>query len=295
MTDRVVDQVAHDPAERRRVAPDVHPGRGVEGQRDAGGRGDRSERLDRLVGDLGQIHRHRVQVEAAALDAGEQEEIVDQRRQRLDVAAHRAEVAVGIGRHAIGQGVDGDPQRRQRCAEVVTDARKHRVAFGRVAGPLPLERVEADGELVERHGDVAQLVAAVDAGAHRAVTLLDPPDGCLQLAYVAAERDRGEHHEHRRHHCGHAEDRGDPRQLGRVEDHQAGEQDGGEGADRQRGERDREHLASQRPRPPGEPAQAEGGGDRARREAAEREDRLDRLVGDRVPPLQREHGHPSNR
>ena len=212
-------------------------------------RGDRRERLDGLVGDLGQVDRHRVQVEAAALDAGEQEEVVDQRRQRLDVAAHRAQVAVGVGRDAVGERVDGDPQRGQRRAQVVTDARQHRVALGLVPGPLPLERVEAGGELVERagrrgrarrcgrcrcapRGRRSSIRRTVDSSwrtsrpsgaeatttsrvANTAVT----PSTAATLASSAESRI-----------------------ISRASS------DGGEGADRQRGERDGEHLVAQRPR-----------------------------------------------
>ena len=149
------------------------------------------ERLDGLVGDLGEVDRLALEVEAAGLDAGQQEEVVDERDERLDVALHRAQVAVGVGRHAVGEGLDGGPQRGDRRAQVVADARQHRRALGLEARPLVLERVEPGGQLVERPGDVAELVGAVDAGADVAVARLDPPHGGLQARGVAAERRRG--------------------------------------------------------------------------------------------------------
>ena len=56
--------------------------------------------------------------------------------ERLDVALHRAEVALGIGGHAVDQRLDGGPQRAERRAQVVADARQQRP-------PLLLDRPRA--------------------------------------------------------------------------------------------------------------------------------------------------------
>ena len=75
------------------------------------------------------------------------------------------------------------------------------------------ERVEAGGELVERSGDVAKLVGALDAGTHRAVALLEPSHGDLEAAHVPSERHRGEQYEHGGDRRGHTEHARDPCQF----------------------------------------------------------------------------------
>ena len=94
-----------------------------------------------------------------------------ERAERLDVAAHRPQVAVRIGRHAVGQRLDRGPQRAERRAQVVADAGEHAPPLVLEPGPLPLEHVEPFGQLVEGAGDVAELVGPLDTGARRR----DPP------------------------------------------------------------------------------------------------------------------------
>ena len=116
----------------------------------------------------------------------------------------------------------------------MADAGQHRAALLFEARPLALELVESLGELVEGAGDVAELVGALDAGAAGAVAGLDASDRGLEALGVAPERRRGDHRQddgergRRRQHAEHG-----PRLVG-VEDHQPGQQQGGDGADGQR-------------------------------------------------------------
>ena len=148
------------------------------------------EGLDRLVGDLGQVDRRGRHLVAAAVEPDEHEQVVDERRQRIDVALHGGEVALRVGRDAVGQRLDRGLERGDRRAQVVADAREHGGALVLEAGPFAFEAVQALGQLVEGVGHVAELVDAVDVGADVTVALLDAADGVLDAAHVAARAAR---------------------------------------------------------------------------------------------------------
>ena len=154
----------------------------------------RPQRLDGFVGELGQIEGS-LQVEPSALDAGEQEQVVDERRQRFDVALHRPQVTLGLRRHAVGHRLHGGAQRRPvACADRGRCSRTS-PAVPRRAGRAALECVETLGQLVERLSDVAELVGPLQPGAHRAVTRFDAAHRLLEPPGIAGERSRGEQDE----------------------------------------------------------------------------------------------------
>ena len=247
VADGVVDEVADHPADRRRVAVDRAARRVSRRCNDtlrAAGR--RAEGLDRLVGELGHVDGFGAELEPSRLDAGEQEQVVDERAERLDVARHRPQVAVRVGGDAVGQRLDRRPQRAERRAQVVADAGQHGAALLLERRPLALEGVEPLGELVERLGDLAQLVGAAHTRAHGAVAGLERltvdsrrrvsrPSGAeatrastvANTAVVASTPTLGA-------------------DLAGVEDHQPGEEQRGDGADGQRGDGDGEDQVAQR-------------------------------------------------
>ena len=81
------------------------------------------------------------------------------------VAAHRAEIAIGIKGEPVLQCLDRGLQRGERRAQVVADRREQRSARLVVTPPGFISVGEPLDHRVERHRGRAQLVAAGYAGA----------------------------------------------------------------------------------------------------------------------------------
>jgi hypothetical protein len=192
VTDCVVEQVANHAADRRGVAVDGYRAGRVQADLERAGGRRRLERLDRLLDELGQIDVIGRQLHLAGLETREQEQIVDQRRQRSDVVLHRSQIARRIGGDTIDQRFDRRLQRGERRAQVMADAGEHGPPLRLHLGALALEPVELLGQRVEGAGDAAQFVGTPHAGARRAVAILETADRCRQTSCVVAERSGGD-------------------------------------------------------------------------------------------------------
>ena len=105
---------------------------------------------------LAQLERER-----AAVDPGELEEVVDERRERANLVAQRGQVVVGIGEPVLDR-LEHRLHVRERGAQVVARPRDQLAA--RVE-----EALEARGHLVERARERAQLGGSLLAGPCREV------------------------------------------------------------------------------------------------------------------------------
>lgn len=103
--------------------------------------------------------------------------------ERVDVAVHGAQVAAGIAGHTALQRLDRSPHRGERGAQVVADRGQQDLPLALVPDPVGLERSESGDQRVERVGDGADLVVALESrpGVQVAVRdgrrrLADPPE-----------------------------------------------------------------------------------------------------------------------
>ena len=174
----------------------------------------------------------------------------------------------------------------------MADAGEHAPPLVLEPGPLTFEHVETFGQLVEGTGDVAELIAALDTSARRAVTRLQPSHRGFEALGVTPERSGGNGGEHRRQPRGGGEHPERRAGLVGVEHHQPGEHHRYHRADGDRRQRDGEHDLAQRRRPRGQGAQRQAGTDGAGSEHHHGDHRRQRAIADRVPDAE---AHGSNR
>ena len=124
----------------------------------------------------------------AGLESRQQCEVVDERPERVDVALHRAQVALRVGRDTVDQRLGRSLQRSERRAEVVSDVAEQRPPLVLHRDPLVLQEVEPIDELVDGTPDVAELVGSDAGDAYEAIAGRDPANGRLEVADVVAER-----------------------------------------------------------------------------------------------------------
>ena len=128
MANRVLDQVEEDALDLLGVGLRQHLVGGKIGrERDPARLGRRPHRGDGVVDQAAQLDLVHRPGDLPRLDPRELEEVVDQRRQRLDVGAHLAQVALaGLPRrHSIVDRLDQQPQRGEGRAQVVRDSGDH--------------------------------------------------------------------------------------------------------------------------------------------------------------------------
>jgi hypothetical protein len=244
------EQVADDPAQGGGVALGAHAAGRVEADDHVTVGGHRGQCLDGVVRHLGEIDRRGRHVVAAAVQAHQQEQILDQRGECLDVPLHRRQVARRVGGQTVGQRLHRQLERGDGCAQIVTDAGQHEGALGLEPVPFPFQLVQAPGQGVEGAGGVAQLVGPIDVGPHLPVALLDAPHGGFQALGVAPEGRRRHQHQGRRQDGGHGQHGQHGAQLIGIEHHEPGKGERCHRAQAQCGEGDGQDLVAQRARPP---------------------------------------------
>ncbi len=114
VADRVVDEVANHPAQRFRAAHRGDPAGGGDPKLDVPPVRRRLEHLDGFIGQLGEVDPNEIEFDVTGFEPGENEEIVHEGGECGDILSHRAQIALGVGRHPIFEGLHGRLQRRQR-------------------------------------------------------------------------------------------------------------------------------------------------------------------------------------
>ncbi len=224
--------------------------------------GHRLHRLDGLVGELGEINGLSVELELARLDRGEEEQVVDQVRHRIEIGAHRTQEALRIRRQSVLQRLDRSPQRCQRAAQIVADGGEEVASRPVVGVPLRFGFGELARHAIHRVCGGAELIQSRHARASGEVAIGDPRRRPSDLAEPSREltgQGGGEHDAE-----SHTEAEHDRQQLQvvRLEEHEAG---GHAGRDGDRGHRGHCHDENRRaegakaPRRPGQQPSEEGG------------------------------------
>ena len=190
--DGVADQIEQQLAQATRVGRHDrrHVGRDVTADADAFGIGARRQQLDDVVGDLAHRDRLRLEFEAARLDLGIVEQILDQREQRAGRRRDGADIGVLLGRQlGVGQQLGHAHDAVHRRADLMADGGEEprfRLAceFGALAGVDQRRLGALAGGDVARDGTVRHRIAGLVA--HRQ---LDPRKPAHALR--RADRDVG--------------------------------------------------------------------------------------------------------
>ena len=152
------------------------------------------------------------------------------------------------------------------------DAREQGGPLGIDRGTFRLEFAEPRGQLIERPGDVAELVLTVHRSPHSTVAALDRADRRLDAAGIGSQWPGGDENEHD------GEDRGDSEHtqhvagLSGLQDHEARQQHRGQGRQHQGTDGDGEEVGAQRAGPAQHAAQGDRTGDGAGGQRSERSD-----------------------
>ena len=189
----VVEQVDHQLAQPGPVGPDGQPVGDVDAEAD--GATGRHQLGDRLVEQLGDVDVGQPQRRDAGVDPGELEQVADQVGEPAGLPDRGLEVFLVGGHHAVGEVLEHGGEPGQRGAQLVGDG-------GDEGALLLVDGVELGGHLVERPGQLADLVgrlgpdpAAVVAVGHPSRGLGHLPqrrghaDG-QQLRHAERQRDR---------------------------------------------------------------------------------------------------------
>jgi hypothetical protein len=174
--ERVGDEVEHDPLPHLPVhARDHRAVRAPDHERDAGAVGRGAEHAREVGREGREIGRLRQRLGAAALDAGELEQVVDELLQAQRVAEHDAQPLPLLVVDRLGERIFGRPQdQRQRRAELVADVGEEvglgAVELGERLGPLALG-------LARPHAGQARGELARDQLEEAAVLLVERPVG----------------------------------------------------------------------------------------------------------------------
>jgi hypothetical protein len=144
------------------VGRDLHPGQPVDVVDDANpfqvGMGP--SRGDRVGGHLGEADRAAVELERAAVDTGELEQVVHQSGEPLGVAPDLGVVALHrlrLGHHPVVERLGHRPDGRQRAAQVVGDPGDELAAGGLQRPLAPPRLLQAGRHLVQLGGELAHL------------------------------------------------------------------------------------------------------------------------------------------
>ena len=167
-----------------------HVGRDMAADADALGIGARGEQLDDVVGDLAQRNRLRLELEAAGLDLGIVEQVLDQRQQRAGRRRNGADIGVLLGRQlGVGQQLGHAHDAVHRRADLVADGGEEaRFRLARELGALAGVDQRRFGALARGDvaGDGAVRDRVADLVAHRQLDPGEPAD-----AVRRADRDIG--------------------------------------------------------------------------------------------------------
>ena len=173
----VVDEDHDQLAETSLVAAD-HRRLGIEPEGHAAIAGELHERPRALGRDVAQVDRQSVQADRPGVRAGEEEQVVDQRRHLADLDV---DVVEGLGRLRLAAGpaemLDGAADHGERGAQLVARVGRE-LALAAQGGPLGIERVAdrhegpAGVDGAEGHGDEDHDSAAHDQHAQERVERL---------------------------------------------------------------------------------------------------------------------------
>ena len=248
-----------------------------------------AERLDGLVDQLGDADPGQRPRDVAGLEPCELEEVVDQRRERRDVALRAPQRVGGLFGpcdDAVVDRLDEQPQRREGRAQVVRDG-GDQVAPGPVGVvSLGSHALEHGCHLVGRGGQVAQLARAGRLDPVRQVARRERPEAGAQALDVAGRALGEQRRVARADHPGEEHERAEHRGVVVGDEHPIGGPEHGDEGDAD-GARHRDRVL-QAERAEATHAEAEVDDDEPDRTCRHRE--LGR-VADRVHPAAREQRH----
>ncbi len=222
--------------------------------------GQRSKGLDSVCDQIGDGSGLPFQFQPPCVHLGQVEQVVDQQSQRLDVALRGAQVALRRLRvidHAVGQGLDDDARRGQRCAQVMAYPGDQVAPEGVQLTLLAVRLLEPLGHLVEGARQVADLILAFHRHACGQIAFCD---GFCPTAHGADAIRQGHRYEETQRHGDAAGE--DQQHAGQQQVVLAGEHAPGRVADVEKGQHGRQTIAGQQrpaqPRRAAQPAQPIG-------------------------------------
>ena len=168
----VVEQVDHQLAQPGPVGPDGQPVGDVDGEAD--GAAGRHQLGHRLVQQLGDVDLGQPQRRDPGVDARELEQVADQVGEPAGLPDRGFEVLLVGGHHAVGEVLEHGGQPGQRGAQLVGHG-------GDEGALLLVDRVELGGHLVERPGQLADLVGRLGADPAAVVAVGHPSRGLGHL------------------------------------------------------------------------------------------------------------------
>ena len=124
MTDRVIEQVPHDPRHSFRTGSHHHPSRRVQSDLDISFDRDRMHHLDCLICHISEIRMHPLDLNVTSLYPGQEEKVIDEGMEYGQVTLERCVEALRIRCNTVSERLDSCLSRCKRGPQIMADCRE---------------------------------------------------------------------------------------------------------------------------------------------------------------------------